>query len=160
MATPPLILDRIDVGLLRALQNNARLSNKELAASVGLAPSSTHTRLKRLEQHGALLGAHAEIARTALGIGLEAIIALRIRRHAPDAVSQSWATLCALPETVAAFTVGGDDDIMAHVATRGSDHLRELVMATLPRLLEVERLRTELIFDHFRRPPPLYREAP
>src|SRR5205809_623141 len=41
-------LDRTDFGILRLLQNNASLSNKEIAAAVGLAPSSAHERLKDL----------------------------------------------------------------------------------------------------------------
>ena len=41
-------LDRTDFGILRLLQKNASLSNKQIAAEVGLAPSSAHERLKRL----------------------------------------------------------------------------------------------------------------
>ncbi len=47
---PP--LDRIDRALLAALQNDARISNKELAARVGLAPSSCLTRVRKLESEG------------------------------------------------------------------------------------------------------------
>ena len=47
-------LDRIDRQLLAALQNNARLSNKELAARVGLAPSSCLTRIRKLEADGVI----------------------------------------------------------------------------------------------------------
>ena len=63
-------LDRIDFEILDRIQNNARLSNKELAAAVGLAPSSCLARVKRLRDAGVLRGAHAEIDGRALGVEL------------------------------------------------------------------------------------------
>jgi DNA-binding Lrp family transcriptional regulator len=52
-------LDRIDRTLLTAVQNNARASNKELAAIAGLAPSSCLARMKRLVADGVIRGWHA-----------------------------------------------------------------------------------------------------
>ena len=49
-------LDRIDFAILAALQNDGRMSNKELAAAVGLAPSSCHQRVRNLEEAGAIRG--------------------------------------------------------------------------------------------------------
>jgi hypothetical protein len=54
-----MVLDRTDFGILRLLQNDASLSNKEIAAAIGLAPSSAHERLKRLRE---LRGSHADVA--------------------------------------------------------------------------------------------------
>jgi DNA-binding Lrp family transcriptional regulator len=61
-----MVLDRIDFGILRLLQNDASLSNKEVAAAIGLAPSSAHERLKRLRQEGILRGFHADVDRPPL----------------------------------------------------------------------------------------------
>ena len=66
-------LDRTDFGILRLVQNNAGLSNKQIAAAVGLAPSSAHERLKRLRDDGVLRGSHADVDPKAMGIGLEAL---------------------------------------------------------------------------------------
>ena len=64
-------LDRIDREIVAALQNNARLSNKELAAAVGLAPSSCLERVRKLQDGGVLRGYHAEVDPAALGVELE-----------------------------------------------------------------------------------------
>jgi DNA-binding Lrp family transcriptional regulator len=77
-------LDRIDLAILVALQNDARMSNKELAAEIGLAPSSTLGRVRRLKDSGVLRGAHAEVDPAALGIGLQALMALRLRTNTRD----------------------------------------------------------------------------
>ena len=81
-------LDRIDLALLDALQNDARLSNKQLANEVGLAPSSTLGRVRRL-QEGVLRGAHAEVDPEALGVALQAMIVIRIARHSPRSPTRS-----------------------------------------------------------------------
>jgi len=74
-------LDRTDFGILRLLQNNASLSNKQIAAEVGLAPSSAHERLKRLHDDGVLRGAHADVNPKAMGIGLEALFLIELSKH-------------------------------------------------------------------------------
>lgn len=149
-------LDATDLALLRALQLNARRSNKELAALVGLAPSSTHARVARLEREGWLRGAHAVVADDALGIGLQALIFVRLAAHARGAVEAFWQAVLEREEVVAAWYVGGDDDIVLHVAVRDSDQLRDLVIDHISSLSDLGRVRTELVFQHTRRPPPLY----
>jgi len=74
-------LDRIDCEILTLLSKDARLTNKELASRVGLAPSSALVRVQRLTDEGVLRGAHAEIDPDALGIGLQAMISVQIGHH-------------------------------------------------------------------------------
>ena len=152
-------LDATDLAILRALQLDARRSNKELAAIVGLAPSSTHLRVKRLERDGALTSAHAVIPDEALGIGLQALIFVRLALHARASVRAFWTAVTQREEVVAAWYVSGDDDIVLHVAVRDNDQLRDLVLDHIPSMGEVGRLRTELVFDHVRKVPPMYRAA-
>lgn len=149
-------VDLVDLELLAALQEDARLSNKELAARVGLAPSSTHTRLKRLRERGVLRGTSVEVADEALGIGLRALVFLRLERHGEGEVAAVWAAVAALEEVVHAWSVGGVDDLVLHVAVADAHHLRDLVHGRLPALGHVGRVRTEIVFDHLRRPDPIY----
>src|SRR5690625_2890704 len=70
-------LDSVDVQIVRQLRKNARLSNKALAAAVGLAQSSCLERVRRLRMARVLTGYHAEVEPDALGIGLQALVAIR-----------------------------------------------------------------------------------
>ena len=79
-------LDRIDREILTALQKNARLSNKELAARMKVAQSTCLERVRRLRDDGILRGFHAEVDAKAVGVGLQAMIAVRLRRHSLDLV--------------------------------------------------------------------------
>ena len=76
--------DRIDDAILRALQNNARISNKELAAEVGLAPSSCLERVRRLTDRGVVKGYQAKVDPVALGVGLQAFVAVQLAKHSVE----------------------------------------------------------------------------
>lgn len=144
-------LDRIDLVLIEALQNDARLSNKELAAKAGLAPSSTLGRVRRLTDQGILRGAHADVDPAALGIGLQAFVVIRLGHHSRDTVQSFHDHLRALPEVVASWYIGGIDDFLVHVAVRDTRHLQDLLMDSITNREEVARVRTEIVFEHHRR---------
>lgn len=145
-------LDRIDRALVDALQNDARASNKELAARVGLAPSSALGRVRRLFDEGVIRGTHAEVDPAALGVGLQALVILRLNQHGRDTTQAFRQHLLSLPEVTALWYVGGEDDFLVHVMVRDTRHLHDLLMDRVTARPEVARVRTELIFEHVRKP--------
>jgi len=86
-------LDRTDRAIIGLLQHNARLSNKELAAGAGIAPSTCSERMRRLEMLGVFSGFHAAVDPRVMGIGLQAMIAIRLRRHSADSSGSSFVML-------------------------------------------------------------------
>ncbi len=145
-------MDRTDFEILTFLQNNARLSNKELAARIGLAPSSCLERVRRLRASGALQGYHAKIDPEVLGIGLEALIAIRLRRHSRQLIDNFQQHALSLEETVTIYHVGGASDFLVHVAVRDAAHLRDLAVDAFTTRDEVEHMETALIFGHASNP--------
>ena len=73
-------LDHIDHKILHYLQENARITNAELADKVGLSPTPCLRRLRRLEKDRIILGYHTEINREALGINVTVIILVKLER--------------------------------------------------------------------------------
>ena len=144
-------LDRIDRLLIEALQNDARASNKELAAKVGLAPSSTLGRVRRLVELGVIRGVHADIDPEALGIGLQAFVVIRLGHHSRDTVAAFHAHLRALPEVVASWYIGGIDDFLVQVGVRDTRHLQDLLMDAITSRPEVSLVRTEIVFEQHRK---------
>jgi DNA-binding Lrp family transcriptional regulator len=143
-------LDRTDHLILAHLQHNARLSNKELAAKVGLSPSSCLARVRRLEQGGVLRGYHAEVALEAYGVTLQAMVAVRLEKHVRTAITAFERHLGTLPEVMAWHHVAGANDYLVHVAVRDAAHLREFVLTAFAGRTEVAHLETNLIFSHRR----------
>jgi DNA-binding Lrp family transcriptional regulator len=145
-------LDRTDRAIVDLLMQDARQSNKELAARVGIAPSTLSERLKRLQDDGVFKGFHASIDPRALNIGLEAMIAIRLRRHTAEEVATLKHHTRAMREVVDVYHVTGSDDFLVHVAVRDADHLRELAVSGFTTLPEISHIQTSLIFDHIARP--------
>jgi DNA-binding Lrp family transcriptional regulator len=142
-------VDRIDRQIVALLRKNARLSNKELAAGVGLAASTTLQRVRRLEGRGVLRGYHADVDLGAVGLSLQAMIAVQLEDHSRKAVEQFDAHVRRLGETLYAFHVAGRYDFLLHVAVRDTEHLRNLVLDHLSRRKEVGHVETSLIFGAF-----------
>ena len=145
-------LDRIDFEILEALQKNARLSNKELAAKVKLAPSSCLQRVRRLDKADVLKGYHAELEPKALGIGLQSIVAVRLKRHSRNLFRTLHAHLLSLPEVLSIYHVAGANDLLVDVAVRDSNHLRDMIVDEFAIRPEVDRTETALIFSYSKKP--------
>jgi DNA-binding Lrp family transcriptional regulator len=140
-------LDETDFEILRQLQNNARLSNKALAERVGLAPSTTLVRTRQLERAGIIRGCRATIDPGVLGVGLQALIAVRLREHTAADVATFQGYVLGLREVMRLYHVAGADDFLVHVGVRDSDALRDFAMNALTTRPEVAHLETGLIFS-------------
>lgn len=148
-------LDRIDREMVAALSNNARLSNKELAARVGLAPSSCLERFRRLVKDGVLRGFRADVDADALGLPIEAMISVRLKQHTRDDFDRFRKYLQTLPEVVDAYHMAGTTDFLVHVRARSTDHLRDFAIDAFTTRAEVGHLETSLVFEHLRGGAPI-----
>ena len=146
------MLDRIDREILAALQKNGRLSNKELSALIGLAPSSCHERVKKLRLDGVIQGFSAIIDETSLGIVLQAMVAVRLVKHSRDAVDMFYEYTRNLKEVIAVYHVTGEADFLVHVGVRDTEHLRDLLMDAFTTHKDVAHLETSLVFRADRHP--------
>jgi len=142
------VLDRTDRMIIALLQKDGRVSNKALAAEVGIAPSTCSERVQRLRDSGVFRGFHAEVEPDALGIGLQALVVVRLRRHAEDLVNRFWAHAEEMPEVKAVYHLSGGNDFLCHVVVKDSDHLRRVAVTGFTSLPEVAHIETSLIFEH------------
>ena len=147
MSTKP-FLDRTDREIVALLLENARLSNKDIARSVGIAQSTSSERIRRLEAAGVFRGFHAEVEPSVVGIGLQAMIAVKLHRHETTQVARFRAYAAQLDEVVAFYHMAGDNDFLVHVAVRDSDHLRDIAMGAFTAQPEVSHIETSIIFEH------------
>lgn len=147
-----MMLDQIDRKILRLLQNDAQISNRDLAEEVGLAPSTCSQRVKRLRQEGVLLDTHATVDPEALGIGLEALVSVSLTRHSRDQVRSFHLHALSLDEVRAAYHVTGPRDFVLHLAVRDTDHLRDVTMDAFTTRPEVANIETSIIYEFDSKP--------
>ncbi len=141
-------LDRIDFDILGLLQKNARITNKDLAEAVGIAPSTCLERVRRLVDSGTIRGFHADVDPAALGVALQAIIAVRLKHHMRKMVDSFHNHMTDLPEVRGIFHITGSDDYLVHVAVKDSNHLRDLALDSFTTRPEVDHIQTRLIFEY------------
>lgn len=135
-------LDRYDIAILRELQQDARLSNTELAARIGLSAAPTWRRVKWLEQQGYITGYRAEIDRRRIGLGVLAFVRVDAERNNADATRALEAKIRSLPEVVACHYISGAGTFELHVVATDLDAFSRWSMQTLFTLPNVKDLHT------------------
>ena len=145
-------LDALDFALLRALQDDARQTNRDLAAAVHVSPSTSSERVRALKASGVVRGYHAAVDLPALGRRVQALTAVTIRPPSRENIEafRDWAG--ELPEIVGVFVVAGGDDFLLHVAVPDTDALYGFVIDRLTERPEVADVRTSVVYEHIRRP--------
>jgi DNA-binding Lrp family transcriptional regulator len=144
-------LDALDTAILRELQRDARRTNRDIAASVGVSPTTALDRTRSLQRRGVIRGARLDVDLAALGRPVQALIAVRIRPPSRENIDafRSWAA--ELPETVGLFVVTGNEDFLLHVAVADNDALYAFVIDTLTERAEVADVRTSVVYEHMRK---------
>lgn len=145
-------LDRIDRAIVALLQKDARLSNKEIAAHVGIAQSTCSERIRRLASSGVFRGFYADVDPEVMGIGIQAMIAVQLYRHETTQVDRFRRYAEQLDEVVAFYHMAGNNDFFVHVVVRDSNHLRDIAMGAFTAQPEVSHIETSIIFEHTRFP--------
>jgi DNA-binding Lrp family transcriptional regulator len=144
-------LDSVDRALLRELQNDARQTNKALAAKVGVAPSTCLERVRELQLRGVITAFRAEIDPAAIGRPMEAILSIQQRGSHRESTEVLLTDAAALPETVRVMALTGTTDFIIHVAVRDMEHLRDFVWGLIERP-EVGRVQSSLVFERVEGP--------
>ena len=141
-------IDQIDRALLRALYANARASGSALAREARVAESTVALRLKRLRDDGYLRGFHADINVEALGMTVQALISVKLVKHARAEVDAFRRAAPAWPGVLTFFHTGGSDDYLLHVAAESATGLRDFVITHLADHPAVAHTETNLVFEH------------
>ncbi len=135
-------LDRYDVAILRELQADARLTNAELAARIGLSAAPTWRRVRWLEEQGFITGYRAELDRRRIGLGVLAFVRVDAERNNAEATRALEDAIRALPEVVACHYVSGAGTFELQVVATDLDAYSRWTMDTLFKLPNVKDLHT------------------
>ena len=143
-------LDELDTALLRELQIDARRTNRDIAAAVGVSPTTALDRTRALRERGVIRGASLTVDLAAIGRPVQALIAVRIRPPSRQNIEafRNWAA--ALPDTLGVFVTTGSEDFLIHVAVPDNDALYAFVIDRLTDHAHVADVRTSVVYEHIR----------
>ncbi len=112
-------LDRIDRELLALLARDGRMSYKDLGEQVFLSPNAVAERVRHLQSQGVIRGVHADVDPVALGMGLQALIEVKLQAGAPAARFE--ALVRSLPGVINATLLAGSYDYALRLVVRDQD---------------------------------------
>ena len=145
-------MDAIDTAILRELQSNARKTNREVAAAVGVSPTTALDRTRALHARGVIRGAILDVDLPSIGRSVQAMIAVRIRPPSRKNIEGFRNWVSALPDTLSVFVTSGNEDFLVHVAVPDNDSLYAFVIDRLTERPEVADVRTSIVYEHLRSP--------
>ncbi|MCJ9430661.1 Lrp/AsnC family transcriptional regulator [Kordiimonas marina] len=119
-------LDRINLNILACLQENARITNQDLAEKVNLSPSACLTRTRRLEAEGYITRYRADVALDRVGPVLSAFMEVTLESHFPNDFKKFDAYIAQKKEIVSGFMLGASFDYLLRVVVRDMAQLRRL----------------------------------
>jgi Lrp/AsnC family leucine-responsive transcriptional regulator len=148
-------LDEFDRKILRALIDNARSSNVQIAEKVGLSEAPCSRRIRRLETEGVIERYSAKLNADAVGIGFVAFVTLVLDYVTASTAERFYQEIRAIPEVVSCYIVSGGYDAILHVCATDSRAYSDIVFNRLRRIPGVKDVRSSFVMRAIKESPAL-----
>lgn len=148
-------LDKLDKKILMVLQKNGRISNVELAKTVGLSPTPCLERVKRLENQGVIEGYHAVLNPEAVGASMLVFVEITLEKTAQDVFSEFSKAVTYFDEILECHLVSGSFDYLLKTRVKNMASYRKLLGETLLKLPSVSASRTYVVMEEVKTNQPM-----
>ena len=140
-------LDKIDLKIIKILQENAKITNLQLSAEIGLSPAPTLERVKKLETAKLIKGYYTQVNEEALGIGIKAIIQITLTRQLENAISNFKKEINKIPEIMECYQVTGNADYILIALLKDIRDFGNLSSQRLSKVEEIGQMQTMVILS-------------
>ena len=141
-------LDKIDLKILKILQENGRITNLQLSTEIGLSPAPTLERVKKLEQSGYIMSYHAVVDEEKLNLGIKAFTLIRLSHHKNTAISDFVEKIVAIEEVVECSHVTGGFDFILKIMVKDISAYQNFIFEKLSRVEEINQMQTLIILSY------------
>lgn len=140
-------LDEIDRSILEIIQENAGLSNVEIARKINLSPPATHTRIKQLEKEGFIERYVTLLNREKLGYDLLCFIYINLNNHHIEQVEIFENAIKDLPEVLECHHVTGNFDFILKVVIKNTADLKDFIKNKISAIPNIASIQTSLSYE-------------
>lgn len=140
-------LDKTDLQILRILQENARLTTKELAARVHLSPTPVFERLKRLDNEGYIRKYVAVLDAEKLHCGFVVFCSVKLRRLNRDIAAEFTRIVRGIPEVTECYNISGDYDYLLKIHAPNMKYYQEFTLNVLGTIDSLRSLMSTFVMD-------------
>ncbi|EFK59376.1 Lrp/AsnC family transcriptional regulator [Sphingobacterium spiritivorum] len=141
------VLDDTDLKLLRILQKDSTLSNKELAFQLHKSIPAIHERVKKLKAQGYIKRTVAILDRHRIGMGLISFSQVFLKAHTADVLNEFEREVAKFPEVMECYQMAGSYDFMLRIATRDMDAYHQFLRHKLSVLPHVSTVQTYFVLS-------------
>lgn len=138
-------LDSIDFEILKILENEAKLSTKEIARKVGLSTTPVFERIRKLENNGIIEGYQAKINRKAVGRDILAICSISLNQHRMEYLRRFEEEIVKFSEVNECLHVAGQFDYLLRVMTPDMESYRKFVTEKLASLENIAKVQSSFV---------------
>lgn len=135
-------LDKIDLKILKILQENSKITNLDLSKNIGLSPAPTLERVKKLEQSGIIESYHAQVNAQAIGLSVKTFVLVSLAWQKENALNEFLEKIKAIEEIVECYIITGEADFLIKIVCKDIPTYEKLLFKTLSQIEEIERLKT------------------
>ena len=130
-------MDSIDKKLLGLVQNDARMTNKELALKLQMSVTAVYERIRKLEREGVIKNYVALIDRNKIEKSFIVFCHIKLVQHTKDYLVRFEAEVIKLPEVLECFHVSGDYDYILKIAVKDMEAYRDFMVTKLTGLQHI-----------------------
>ncbi|SDA84759.1 MULTISPECIES: Lrp/AsnC family transcriptional regulator [unclassified Janthinobacterium] len=138
-------LDKFDLAILTALQQDARISLHDLSAQVGLTSSPCWARIKRMEDDGVIEGYTVHVNAAKVGLADTVIVQVTLDDHSDQALFEFGHALALIPEVLEAFLVSGDYDYYLRIAVSDTRDYERLLRERLYKIPGIRHSKSSFV---------------
>jgi Lrp/AsnC family leucine-responsive transcriptional regulator len=135
-------LDKIDLKILKILQENSKITNLDLSKKIGLSPAPTLERVKKLEQTNVIESYHAKVNPQSIGLNVKTFVLVSLAWKKENALNHFLAKINEIDEITECYIITGEADFLVKIVCRDIPTYEQLLFKTLSQIEEIERLRT------------------
>lgn len=135
-------LDKVDLKIIKLLQENSKITNLELSKKIGLSPAPTLERVKKLELSDVIQSYHAKVNSEKIGLNVKTFVLVSLAWQKERALDNFIEKIQGIPEVTECYIITGDADFLLKVVCRDIPSYEQLLFKRLSQIEEIERLKT------------------
>lgn len=143
-------LDERDIDILRALQQNARLTNKELAAKVHLSTTPTYERVKRLERLGVIRQYATILDAGKLNKGFAVFCSVKLRQLNTERAIAFTEMISSIPEVTECYNISGSFDYLLRIQSPDMKYYQQFLLNVLGRHDNIASLESTFVMEEIK----------
>ena len=151
-----IVLDNIDLQILRALQENARLTTKDLAAQVHLSTTPVFERMKRLEREGFILKYAAVLDAGKLGRGFTVFCSVKLKQMTRSVARNFISVIKDIPQVIECYNISGEYDYLLKIQASDMKYYNEFIINVLGNIDSIGSILSSFVMDEIKNTHALY----